>query len=41
LANAETGAQPPLIQPDLARFTDLIGDPGARDMAAGLRDLIA
>jgi nucleoside-diphosphate-sugar epimerase len=41
LANAETGAQPPLIQPDMARFTDLVGDPGARDIAAGLRDLIA
>jgi len=41
LANAETGAQPPLIQPDMARFTDLVGHPGARDIAAGLRDLIA
>ena len=38
-ANAETGDQPPLIQPDLIRFRREIGDPQARDIATGLKDL--
>lgn len=40
LSNAETGGQPPLIQADLGRFRREIGEPGARDVATGLRDLI-
>ena len=39
-ANTETGGQPPLIQADLARFRREIGDPEARDIATGLKDLI-
>jgi len=39
-SNAETGGQPPLIQADLGRFLREIGDPAARDVATGLRDLI-
>jgi nucleoside-diphosphate-sugar epimerase len=38
--NAETGGQPPLIQADLGRFRREIGDPRARDVATGFRDLI-
>lgn len=38
-ANGETGGQPPLIQADLTRFRHEIGDPEARDIAAGLMDL--
>ncbi|HYC96178.1 MAG TPA: hypothetical protein VEB39_10820, partial [Sphingomicrobium sp.] len=41
LANEETGGQPPLIQADLASFRRELGEPGAKDIAAGLRDLIA
>jgi nucleoside-diphosphate-sugar epimerase len=39
-ANEETGGQPPLIQADLTRFRSEIGDPQARDISTGLRDLI-
>lgn len=37
--NAETGGQPMLIQADLTRFRAEVGDPGARDIATGLKDL--
>lgn len=40
-ANGETGGQPPLIAADLRRFRDTIGEPQARDIATGLRDLVA
>lgn len=40
LANSETGGQPPLIQADLARFRESVGDPHARSIADGLRDLV-
>jgi len=40
IANVETGGQPPLIQSDLTRFQNEIGDPNARDISTGLRDLI-
>lgn len=40
LRNDETGGQPPIIAADLARFRDEMGDPGARDIASGLRDLV-
>jgi nucleoside-diphosphate-sugar epimerase len=39
-SNAETGGQPPLIQADLARFRAGVGEPQARSIAEGLRDLI-
>jgi len=39
-SNVETGEQPPLIQADLGRFRHEIGDPGARDVATGLLDVI-
>lgn len=39
-SNMETGGQPRLIQADLGRFRREIGDPGARDIATGLRHLI-
>jgi len=39
-ANAETGGQPSLIQADLTRFRAFVGDPRARDVATGLRDLV-
>ncbi|HEX6741463.1 MAG TPA: NAD(P)-dependent oxidoreductase [Sphingomicrobium sp.] len=38
--NDETGGQAPLIRADLTRFRAVVGDPQARDIAAGLRDLI-
>src|SRR6185295_9949175 len=38
--NDETGGQPLLIAPDLARFSETIGDPRARDIAMGLKGLI-
>lgn len=41
LTNAEMGGQPRLIQADLGHFTSLIGEPRARDIAKGLRDIIA
>lgn len=40
MANDETGDQPPLIHADLTRFLHEIGDPEARGVAAGLKDLI-
>ena len=40
LGNCETGGQPPLIQADLMRFRAYVGDPQARDIATGLRDLV-
>lgn len=40
MANADTGGQPLVIQADLTRFRQLVGDPQARDIAAGLRGLI-
>ena len=39
LRNHETGNQPRLIQADLARFRREVGDPEARDVAAGLKSL--
>jgi len=39
-ANSETGGQPPLVQADLTRFRDLVGDPQARSIAGGLRAMI-
>lgn len=40
LANAETGGQATLIQASIERFRREIGDPQARDIATGLRDLV-
>ena len=40
LGNDETGGQPPLIQADMGRFRREIGEPLARDFAAGIRDLV-
>lgn len=40
LVNSETGGQPPLIQANMSRFRGEVGDPAARDIATGLRDLI-
>ncbi len=40
LANIETGDQPRLIQADLTRFRQQIGAPAARDVAAGIKDLV-
>lgn len=39
-ANDASGDQPPLIQADLKRFGRYIGEPQARNIAAGLEDLI-
>jgi len=39
-ANGETGGQPLVIQADLSRFRKTVGEPDARDIATGLRDLI-
>ena len=39
-ANDETGGQPPLIQANMSVFRRVIGEPNARDIAAGLRDLV-
>jgi nucleoside-diphosphate-sugar epimerase len=39
-ANDNTGDQPWLIQGDLARFRDKIGEVQARDIAAGLMDMV-
>ncbi len=39
-SNDETGGQPPIIAADLTRFRDALGDPHARDIATGLKDLI-
>lgn len=39
-ANGETGGQPPLIQADLTRFRSEVGEAEARDIAAGLIDLV-
>jgi nucleoside-diphosphate-sugar epimerase len=41
LANDETGGQPPLIRADMTRFRREVGEPGARDITAGIRDLVA
>jgi nucleoside-diphosphate-sugar epimerase len=38
-ANDELGGQPPLIASDLTRFRSLVGDPEARDITSGLKDL--
>lgn len=38
--NAATGGQPPLIQADMTRFRSEVGDPEARDIATGLKDLL-
>jgi UDP-glucose 4-epimerase len=38
--NDETGDQPPLIRADMMRFRTFVGDPQARDIATGLKDLI-
>ena len=40
-ANDATGDQPPLIQADMSRFRREVGDPRARDIATGLKDLAA
>lgn len=40
-ANDATGGQPPLVQAGLDRFRAEVGDPRARDVATGLRDLIS
>ncbi len=39
-ANEETGDQPPLIQADMGFFGRAIGEPQAREIATGLRDLV-
>ena len=39
-ANDATGGEPLLIQPDLTRFRHFVGDPQARDIATGLKDLV-
>ncbi len=39
-ANDHTGGQPPIIAADLTRFREVIGDPDARDIATGLKDLV-
>jgi nucleoside-diphosphate-sugar epimerase len=39
--NGETDGQPLIIQADMSRFRRVVGDPGARDVEAGLRDLIS
>ena len=39
-ANDETGDQPRVIQADMSRFQAFIGDPGARFIGQGLRDLV-
>ena len=38
-SNTETGGQRPLIQADMSRFQAFIGDPAARSIDQGLRDL--
>ena len=38
--NGEIGDQPPIIRADMTRFRSLIGEPGARSIGQGLRDLI-
>jgi len=38
--NRKTGGQPPLIQADMTRFRERVGDPEARNIARGLEDLI-
>lgn len=40
VVNDETGDQPPLIQADMSFFRRVIGEPNARDIATGLRDLV-
>ncbi len=41
LANDETGGQPLVIQADLARFERHVGHQETRDVATGIRDLVA
>lgn len=41
LANQEFGGQPPLIQADMSRFRRDVGELQARDIAAGIRDIVA
>jgi nucleoside-diphosphate-sugar epimerase len=38
--NEETGGQPPLIRADMTDFRRFVGDPAARDIGQGLRDLV-
>ena len=40
LANTELGDQPPVLRADLVRFGEAVGEPRARDIATGLRDLV-
>ena len=40
LGNDTTGGQPPLIQADMTRFRREIGEPRARDIATGIRDVV-
>lgn len=40
-ANEDTGGQPPIIQADMARFRQEVGEPQARDITAGLRGMAA
>lgn len=40
LGNGETGGQPLLIQPDMTRFRERIGEPAARSVEEGLADLV-
>lgn len=40
LANTETGGQPPLIQADMSLFERDLGDPRARTVAEGIKDLV-
>lgn len=39
-ANDETGSEPELIQADLGRFRSKVGDPEARDIATGIKELV-
>ena len=39
-ANDETGGQPPVIRADISRFRTLVGEPNARSIDQGLRDLV-
>ena len=41
LGNSETGSQPPLIQADMSRFQREIGELRTREVAVGMRDLVA
>jgi nucleoside-diphosphate-sugar epimerase len=41
LANGEIGGQPPLIQADMSRFRREVGELQAREVAVGIRDMVA